>query len=1009
MDSCSKFPRRVRIHGGECGAVARALHHEAKSSSLPAVKGNVFFTTTERKSMSTKTSLLKRIAQTAVVALFGGLLATVATPAAQAASNPNVTISATCVMREGVGGLINASFTGAGTGAAKVRAIGTSYSLASGFTSYAVAAGFTGVPLTSGVISDTTSSTLVIPLASDTVTGVQTLQYTVWIDVNGTDTTTPGATSSQSTSVTCTNGGAPTAFTLSASSSTKVAGDTATFTVTPVGAAGVTTILRPGTESFTVTATPTLGKANLVAGTLQTTTGPNTIGGAGLSDTGTVTTGTVSVTRASFGAGDTTKSRYYGIVGRNGSAGAAIGTANVTSSGNMPSAFSGSTTGGDTSKAVINMDATMANAAPTYRQGTGNHVGEFNSATPANTESATATGAFTINVRAESNTTTSVVVAGAGLIANSVSSTYTLTTSPAVYGTSYGVGSSSAIVVPGFGIVKSGTGWSATASTVGLVAPTPATTSGAATASATLNVSTARTTIPLTVQMSQAGTFSYTVAAVTGYTLPSGVTAGTYTYTSPTGVETQAALTWTVSALADGQRFTVTWADAANSTMVATFVVAAPKVGSSDGSITLRDTASSKKFDIGATITNVATVRDQYGSLVSGANVQFSVAGRNIKSATSVATGAAGTASYSWTDASTSTTSLTDTLSVSVTHGNSGSFATASTAYTNVQTALAASAITVATNAASTGVAANGAVTLTIKVTNSSGAGLSGYPVAISVDSKSFATATGDLTANAYTDSNGDASATIWAKTAGSSTVTVTSAGKTASVSYTVIAGSHRTIVLDAATATMAPNETKRVTATVKDSFGNLADGVSVAIAYTGTSGRVVSVNGVTSSSCTTSAAVGSEGTCVIELGADVAGTGTLTVTVTGGDSSSNVLNDGSSRPARVLTASTAVTIAGTSAAVTASNAATAAAEAATDAAAEAIDAANAATDAANLAAEAADAATVAAEEARDAADAATAAVEELATQVATLMAALKAQITTLANTVAKIAKKVKA
>jgi len=85
------------------------------------------------------------------------------------------------------------------------------------------------------------------------------------------------------------------------------------------------------------------------------------------------------------------------------------------------------------------------------------------------------------------------------------------------------------------------------------------------------------------------------------------------------------------------------------------------------------------------------------------------------------------------------------------------------------------------------------------------------------------------------------------------------------------------------------------------------------------------------------------------------------------------------------------------------------AAEAASDAAAEAIDAANAATDAANLAAEAADAATVAAEEARDAADAATAAVEELATQVATLMAALKAQITTLANTVAKIAKKVKA
>jgi hypothetical protein len=90
-------------------------------------------------------------------------------------------------------------------------------------------------------------------------------------------------------------------------------------------------------------------------------------------------------------------------------------------------------------------------------------------------------------------------------------------------------------------------------------------------------------------------------------------------------------------------------------------------------------------------------------------------------------------------------------------------------------------------------------------------------------------------------------------------------------------------------------------------------------------------------------------------------------------------------------------------------DAAVAEAQAATEAAGEAIDAANAATDAANIAADAADAATVAAEEARDAADAATAAVEELATQVSALFAALKAQVTTLANTVAKIAKKVKA
>ena len=34
MNSPFKFPRRVRIHGGECGAVARALHHEAQKEAL---------------------------------------------------------------------------------------------------------------------------------------------------------------------------------------------------------------------------------------------------------------------------------------------------------------------------------------------------------------------------------------------------------------------------------------------------------------------------------------------------------------------------------------------------------------------------------------------------------------------------------------------------------------------------------------------------------------------------------------------------------------------------------------------------------------------------------------------------------------------------------------------------------------------------------------------------------------------------------------------------------------
>jgi len=85
-----------------------------------------------------------------------------------------------------------------------------------------------------------------------------------------------------------------------------------------------------------------------------------------------------------------------------------------------------------------------------------------------------------------------------------------------------------------------------------------------------------------------------------------------------------------------------------------------------------------------------------------------------------------------------------------------------------------------------------------------------------------------------------------------------------------------------------------------------------------------------------------------------------------------------------------------------AGSSATDVAQAATDAAAEATDAANAATDAANAAAEAADAATAAAQDAADA-------VAALSTQVSEMVNALKKQITALTNLVIKIQKKVKA
>jgi hypothetical protein len=49
MSSRIRFPRRVRIHDGGCGAVARALHHEVETWSPPAVARKFLDTTTERK------------------------------------------------------------------------------------------------------------------------------------------------------------------------------------------------------------------------------------------------------------------------------------------------------------------------------------------------------------------------------------------------------------------------------------------------------------------------------------------------------------------------------------------------------------------------------------------------------------------------------------------------------------------------------------------------------------------------------------------------------------------------------------------------------------------------------------------------------------------------------------------------------------------------------------------------------------------------------------------------
>jgi len=114
MNTPFKFPRRVRIHGGECGAVARALHHEAqkvaltqneqtlisdeKAFSRQAGSGKGLDSTLiERKQMSTKTSI-KRIALVPVSALGFGLLSVAPSSAATARTTTVGAVTTTTIV-----------------------------------------------------------------------------------------------------------------------------------------------------------------------------------------------------------------------------------------------------------------------------------------------------------------------------------------------------------------------------------------------------------------------------------------------------------------------------------------------------------------------------------------------------------------------------------------------------------------------------------------------------------------------------------------------------------------------------------------------------------------------------------------------------------------------------------------------------------------------------------------------------------------------------------------------
>jgi len=965
-----KFPRRVRIHGGECGAVARALHHEVKSLSLPAVKENVFFTTIERKQMSTKT-IFKRIALVVVSALGLSLMASM--PAANATYNatPSTTsITVSAVGRVGYGIEILAYSQALGA-----NACGDECYLHTRLIDAPAGAGLvgTGAAWATGValVSESTTVTRFTDAGwavrfidhdatkADTIVA-GTYAFSWWVDTQAehtdvpTDLHTGNTAGVKSGTVSVTLGGAPTQVTLASSSGTS---DSSAVTTTMVeatfkDASGVATLLNSN-DSYGITtgrAVPSSFGVEIIGDTL-------TMAGATSADSRTSTAiyvppfirnfkinggVTLSSTGASAGEGTANTAReltptHSGTVKFfvGSSKGSGTSTFKVSGLKNLAGVDSGSFT------LTLNNPAVIDHACPTTALAFGNR---------ADTSSATLglrTTSYSKTMPCANQANAAVAPVATDLYASTV-------TGKTIY-------------------------------------------------------------LGIDVSSSTGGTVTGSVAAITGYVVPTGVATGSFTYSTDSEFSY---VGFTATAPNDGEAYAVTLNMSNGKTYEYDIYYKAPSVGSGtgQGSVTT-NLSSGAKAAVGSTNTVVFTVKDGFGSLVSGATVKVDhdrTATGSASALTALTTDASGQASFTFTDVKTIAASAATTLNSAATvnyyvnTSNATGVLSGSATLNFTSTAFVTPATIAITETAedddTIGNTVDAIINETITVTTETGSVMSGiaYSVTLSdglYERKTYASGASQL--SGFTDSNGQAYVRIAGYKSGVQTITWTVGALTKADTFTVVSASSkfRSVSVDATTATIDTEKTGYVTVTAKDVYGNVVPSMTLTVTYTGSNGRIVSYNGAQSSSATTDA----NGKLVIGIYAERAGSGTLKVETTSGVAATTTTTTQGVAPiARVSDVSVAVTSSGTPAAV-------AAAEAASDAAAEAIDAANAATDAANLAAEAADAATVAAEEARDAADAATAAVEELATQVATLMAALKAQITTLANTVAKIAKKVKA
>jgi hypothetical protein len=954
MNSPLKFPRRVRIHGGECGAVARALHHEAQKVALTQneqmfssdVKGlmrqadrkkSLRSTLIERKQMSTKTSI-KRIALVAVSALGFGLLSVAPssglTGASQAATVGPVRVSFTDGTRDavsaaafsftnnsgatlaaaGLGDMtltvtqapttsaeVTVTITGGGTAVDTLGGNGTQISNSATVLGADVANGATipaTIAVTAAAVSGTYKGTLTLNDAVDDLTitwSFTTTGKVATLSPSATEVSMPAINDAAgsfviSKSLTLTLKDASGATTQAAT------GDTVSYAITGSG----TNI------SFAVggTASGTLSNANLVDGSEAITVG---------SDSATADSETITFTP-------------NGVMPAQGVVAATV-TATTLAIGSTTAADSSMTTPSISSVAV-----TVSGTPASYN--TDPAVASF--VVPVT--GLVAGTAYVINaltndagntVKDDADNTTAVsMVSGTDVTFYGIvpaSGKVTLTFTGALADTKY-------YKVDGDGDAN----YNEASDTV-ITAADPAydITITSPVVTPTLQVSATAITVAGKVSDQYGNPLPGTTVAVTAVTDDANDT-------NPTA---------STATLADG-----------------TYSVTLPAVSAATTSATI---------GIVTTKTGI-TVADVTAGAGISPTINFSATGSPVTITYTTTTGDA-------TGAAANVPTTYPAIHVLYEGSHAGAGDVTNATYT-------ISGATVA------GLTASEDFFTALTPTTTPGAQV----VVTGSTGLKFSTSNATAELSALKDTVTVASGTavyVFATLVGVQTVTLTSGATVQTVkvvAYTNEAGA-RNISAVASTKTMRPSAFDTVTINVTDAFGNpILSGSSVALSFKSSGGVSLEGPRITNS---TSATDESGQVVMGVLAGGISGTGTITVTATG---------DQFGAAAGAATSTTAGTNGLTASTKTATITVTVdgATENAYDAALEAIDAATAAEEAAFEAIAAADAATLAAEEAKASADAATTAIEELSSQVATLMAALQAQITTLANTVAKILKR---